>query len=95
MGSGTRLCSDVFEAGGQLFRIEVCERPSAAREPGSNQAQPAVLMPGPVRNRTCVPVQVYPAGVTRDHARYLGLFLTTPGSTRPSHLLYQLGVVDR
>ncbi|KAG2486294.1 hypothetical protein HYH03_014999 [Edaphochlamys debaryana] len=60
MGSGTRLVSDLFEVGGQLFRIEV-----------------------------------YPAGVTRDTAKYVSLFLTTPGSLRPGHLLYELSILDR
>ncbi|KAG2430351.1 hypothetical protein HYH02_013715 [Chlamydomonas schloesseri] len=60
MGPGTRLCSDLFEVGGQLFRLEV-----------------------------------YPAGLDAAGHKYLGLFLTTPGSCRPGHLLYELSVIDK
>ncbi|GFR51193.1 hypothetical protein Agub_g13540, partial [Astrephomene gubernaculifera] len=60
MGSGTRLCSDMFEVGGQLFRLEV-----------------------------------YPAGLNADTHKYVSLFLTTSGSTRPGHLLYELSIEDK
>ncbi|KAG2444257.1 hypothetical protein HXX76_001014 [Chlamydomonas incerta] len=60
MGPGTRLCSDLFEVGGQLFRLEL-----------------------------------YPAGLNAAGHKYLGLFLTSPGSLRPGHLLYQLSVIDK
>ncbi|PNH12211.1 BTB/POZ and MATH domain-containing protein 6 [Tetrabaena socialis] len=60
MGAGTRLCSDVFEVGGQLFRIEV-----------------------------------YPAGLNLEAQRYVSLYLTTPGTVRPEHLLYECSIVDK
>ncbi|GLC42425.1 hypothetical protein PLESTF_000811200 [Pleodorina starrii] len=60
MGPGTRLCSDLFEVGGQLFRLEV-----------------------------------YPAGLDGDARKYVSLFLTTPGTTRPGHLLWELSILDK
>lgn len=60
MGPGTRLCSDLFEVGSQLFRIEV-----------------------------------YPAGLSAATSKYVSVFLTTPGSVHPAHLLYELAVVDK
>lgn len=40
-------------------------------------------------------LEVYPAGLSAQGHKYLGLFLTTPGSTRPGHLLYELSVIDK
>ena len=59
MGPGTRLCSDLFEVAGQLFRVEA-----------------------------------YPAGVSADASRYMSLYLTTPGTMAPAHLLFELAIVD-
>lgn len=60
MGCGTRLCSDFFEVGGQMFRLEV-----------------------------------YPAGFTADTRKHVSVFLTTPGSINPNHVLYEVAILDQ
>ncbi|KAF6262235.1 TRAF-like protein [Scenedesmus sp. NREL 46B-D3] len=40
-------------------------------------------------------LEVFPAGLGTDCSQHLSLFLTTPGGASPSHVLYELAVVDQ
>jgi speckle-type POZ protein len=40
-------------------------------------------------------LEVFPAGHAADCSQHLSLFLTSPGADSPSHVLYELAVVDQ
>lgn len=40
-------------------------------------------------------LEVYPGGFTADTRRYVSMFLTTPGSLNPNHIMYELAILDQ
>eukprot|EP00798_Chlamydomonas_sp_ICE-L_P004497 gene4497-14655_t len=40
-------------------------------------------------------VETYPAGFTADTCRYMSVFLTTPGSINPNHILFEIAILDQ
>lgn len=40
-------------------------------------------------------LEVYPGGFTADACRYVSVFLTTPGSLNPNHIMYELAILDQ
>ena len=40
-------------------------------------------------------LEVYPGGFTADTCRYISVFLTTPGSVNPNHIMYELAILDQ
>ena len=40
-------------------------------------------------------LEVYPGGFTADASKYVSVFLTTPGSVNPSHIMYELAILDQ
>lgn len=144
MGPGTRLCSELFEVSGQLFRLELY--PAGVGEDSRRSARAAAAAPfapccgcslcwPPVwhkvpRRLWCMwlrSASEWPRGcihmpgvegscLLHTHSvtgrkqsvgpcapdparpparRYVGIFLTTPGSTSARHLLYDVEVMDQ
>ncbi|KAG1666998.1 hypothetical protein FOA52_014310 [Chlamydomonas sp. UWO 241] len=40
-------------------------------------------------------LEVYPGGFTADTRKFVSVFLTTPGTTNPNHVLYEVAVLDQ
>ena len=40
-------------------------------------------------------LEVYPGGFTADACRYVSVFLTTPGSLNPNHIMYEIAILDQ